>query len=182
VKRNGQSSCSLGGCRYKWFADLFVALCGVICWNVLNIDSFRRLVKKYVCSHIKLEIYFYKGVKRCRCWSRHCSAWWEVAVSILDGVIGIFHWHNPSSRTGPGVDSTSRRNDYQEYFLRDKGDRCLGQNTYHLHVPIVLKSVSPSRLEQLEPVQACNGIALPFIFVKYMCVLNLEVSWQGWRK
>ena len=30
----------------------------------------------------------------------------------------IFHWHNPSGRTvGPGVDSASNRNEYQEYFL-----------------------------------------------------------------
>jgi hypothetical protein len=28
--------------------------------------------------------------------------------------IRIFHWHNPS---GPGVDSASNRNEYQEYFL-----------------------------------------------------------------
>jgi len=30
----------------------------------------------------------------------------------------IFHWRNPSGRTmGPGVDSASNRNEYQEYFL-----------------------------------------------------------------
>jgi len=27
------------------------------------------------------------------------------------------------------LDSASNRNDYQEYFLRDKGDRCLGLTT-----------------------------------------------------
>ena len=42
----------------------------------------------------------------------------KVAGSIPDGVIGIFHWHNPSSRTMVlGVDSASNRNEYQEYFL-----------------------------------------------------------------
>jgi hypothetical protein len=39
-------------------------------------------------------------------------------VSILDGVIGIFH--------GPGVDSAPNRNEYQEYFLGVKGGRCVG--------------------------------------------------------
>jgi hypothetical protein len=39
-------------------------------------------------------------------------AWWGVAGSIPDGVIWIFRWHY-----GPGVDSTSNRNDYQVYFL-----------------------------------------------------------------
>jgi hypothetical protein len=42
---------------------------------------------------------------------RHCATSRKVAGSIPDGVIGIFHCHNP------GVDSASNRNEYQEYFL-----------------------------------------------------------------
>ena len=50
-------------------------------------------------------------------WLRRCATNWKVAGSISDGVIGIFHWHNPSDRTmAPGVDSTSNRNEYQEDF------------------------------------------------------------------
>jgi len=52
---------------------------------------------------------------RWRSWLRHCATSWKVAGSIPDGVIGIFHWHNPSSR--PGVESVSNRNEYREYFL-----------------------------------------------------------------
>jgi hypothetical protein len=38
--------------------------------------------------------------------------------SIPDGVIGIFHQCNHSGRTVTlGVDSASKRNEYQEYFL-----------------------------------------------------------------
>jgi len=48
----------------------------------------------------------------------------KVAGSIPDGVIGIFHWHNRSGRTG--VDLASNRNEYQEYFLGGKGGRCVG--------------------------------------------------------
>ena len=41
----------------------------------------------------------------------------KVAGSIPDGVIRIFHWHNPSGRTmALEVDSVSNRNEYQEYF------------------------------------------------------------------
>jgi len=36
--------------------------------------------------------------------------------------------------------------------------------TYHLHVPIVLKSGSLNLLEPSGHVQACIGIALPFTF------------------
>ena len=32
-------------------------------------------------------------------WLRCCATKWKVAGSIPDGVIGIFHWHNPSDRT-----------------------------------------------------------------------------------
>ena len=32
-------------------------------------------------------------------WLRQCTTNQQVAVLIPDGVIGIFHWHKPSSRT-----------------------------------------------------------------------------------
>jgi hypothetical protein len=35
----------------------------------------------------------------CTQWLRHCAANWKVAGSIPDGVIGIFHRHNPSGCT-----------------------------------------------------------------------------------
>ena len=35
---------------------------------------------------------------RWRTWLRHCATNRKVAGSIPDGVIGIFHWHNPSCR------------------------------------------------------------------------------------
>ena len=46
----------------------------------------------------------------------------KVAGSIADGVTGIFH----SPHYGSGLDSASNRNEYQEYFLRGKGDQCAG--------------------------------------------------------
>ena len=51
-----------------------------------------------------------------RGWWRHCCTSWKVAGSIPDGVIGIFHWVNFFwPHCGPGVDSASDRNEYQEY-------------------------------------------------------------------
>jgi len=41
---------------------------------------------------------------------------------IPDGVTGIFH-------CGPGVDSASSTNEYQEYFLVGKGGLCVGMTT-----------------------------------------------------
>ena len=66
-----------------------------------------------------------KGTRR-RSWLRHCATSRKGAGSIPGGVIGIFHWHNPS---GPGIDSASNRNEYREYFLGGKGGRCVGLTT-----------------------------------------------------
>ena len=32
-------------------------------------------------------------------WLKYCATNRKVAGSIPDGIIGIFHWHNPSDRT-----------------------------------------------------------------------------------
>ena len=76
------------------------------------------------------------------------------------------HWNFSLTQSfrlhcGPGVDSASNRNEYQEYFLGGKGGQCVGLTTLRLHVPIVLKSGSLSLVEPSGPLQACNGIALP---------------------
>ena len=74
-----------------------------------------------------------------------------------------FSWHNTSGRTnGPGVDSASNRNEYQEYFLEIKAAGAQGWQLYHLHVPTVMKAGSLNLLEPSGPGQASNGIALPY--------------------
>jgi hypothetical protein len=46
-----------------------------------------------------------------------------------------------------------------------KDGRCIGLTTYHLHVPIVLKSLSLSLLEPSGPIQACNGICFTLLLL-----------------
>ena len=81
------------------------------------------------------------------------------------------HWPH----YGPGVDSASNRNEYQEYFLGGNGGRCTGLQPYHLHVPTVLKSGSLNLLEPSRPVQTCNGIALPFTYLSEVSEVQLHV-------
>jgi hypothetical protein len=64
---------------------------------------------------------------------------------------------------GPGVDSVSNGNEYQEYFLGGKGGRCVRQTILPPLCAVVMKSDSLILLEPSLPVQACNGIALPFL-------------------
>jgi hypothetical protein len=48
---------------------------------------------------IFFAIIYSEGDTRWRSLLRHCATSRKVAGSIPDGVIGIFHWHNPSGRT-----------------------------------------------------------------------------------
>jgi hypothetical protein len=56
----------------------------------------------------------------------------------------------------PLLTQTSSRNISWEVKAAD----ALGSESYHLHVPTVLKSGSLNLLEPSEPVQACTGISL----------------------
>ena len=50
-------------------------------------------------------------------WLRCCATKRKVAGSIPAGVIGIFEIKWFRSHYGPAVDSASKRNEYQAYFL-----------------------------------------------------------------
>jgi len=51
-------------------------------------------------------------------WLRCCAANREVAGSIPAGVTGFFIYVKSfRSHYGPGVDSVTNRNEYQDYFL-----------------------------------------------------------------
>ena len=81
-------------------------------------------------------------------WLRNCAG------SVSDGVIGIFQLHNPSDHTW--VDSASKRNEYKECFLENKGR--------HRHVPSVFKSGNLNLLEPSGRAQACTRITLHIYF------------------
>jgi hypothetical protein len=81
-------------------------------------------MSKYTLTTPKLLIIFfsYFYFKEARCWwcswLRHCATSRKVSSSILDGVTGILKLtYSFRLHYGLGVDSTSNRNEYQEYFL-----------------------------------------------------------------
>ena len=69
-------------------------------------------------------------------WLRCCARNRKVAGSIPAGVSCFFINKSFRSHYGPGLDSASNRNEYQEYFLWDKGGRCVGLTTYRLPVSL----------------------------------------------
>jgi hypothetical protein len=71
-----------------------------------------RICILYLCqlSHFKMTVqnyhfwsyhhpYYNRWGKRWRSWLRHCATTRKFACSFPDGVIGIFHLHNPSGHT-----------------------------------------------------------------------------------
>ena len=70
-------------------------------------------------------------------WLRCCATNRKVAGSIPAGVSGFFiDIKSFRSYYGPGVDSGSNTNEYQEYFLGVKAAGALRLTTYHHPVPL----------------------------------------------
>ena len=110
---------------------------------LFSVTTIFRFLCLSVCSHItvtawKVFIIFLMGechikfwhtsaffvcnktmylVHRWGSWLRHWAISWKVAGLIPDGVFGVFHRHNPLDHHCTLVDSSSTRNEYQEYFL-----------------------------------------------------------------
>jgi len=55
------------------------------------------------------------------------------------------------SHYGPGVDSASNRNEYQEHFLGDEGGLCVRLTTLPLSCAVVMKSGNLNFLELCGP-------------------------------
>ena len=114
---------------------------------------------------------------RWRSWLRHCATSQKVEVSVPDGVIGIFHWHNPFGRTmALGLTQPLTEMSTRNISWGVKAAGAYGWQPYHPHVPIVLKSGSLNFLETLGPAQACNGIALPLLYLWHDDGLVIEAE------
>jgi hypothetical protein len=97
-----------------------------------------------------------------RSWLRHCTTSQKVVSSIPNGIIGIFHRHNPSGCTmALGLTQPRTEMSTRNISSKVKAAGATGWQPYHLHMLTVLKSGSLNLLEPSGPVQACNGIALP---------------------
>ena len=74
------------------------------------------------------------------------------------------------------------KNEYQEYFLGHKDNRCVSLTTLpHLCVDC-LEIWYPHLLEHTGLVQACNGIALPFLLTMHLLTGRNDRSFQLSRK
>ena len=75
-----------------------------------------------------------------------------------------------------GVDSTSNRNEYQEYFLEAKGGRWVGLITQPPSCADCLEIWDPNHLEPSEPLQALTELLYLCFFLSRVCaVKNLSI-------
>ena len=111
---------------------------------------------------------------------RYCATGRKVAGSIYEGIIDIYHCLLPAD---PGVDSTSNRNEYQEYILRGKGCRCLGLTTLpSFHLQNVLKSWSFAFLEPSGRVQPCTGLDRNLFLFAFNILYCASSLWRSFVK
>ena len=68
-----------------------------------------------------------------RCYATNRKAVGSIPASVSWIFIDIKSFR---SHYGPGVDSVSNRNEYQEYLLGGKGGRCVRLTNYHHPVPL----------------------------------------------
>ena len=95
---------------------------------------------------------------------RCCATNRKVAGSIPDGVIGIFHWHNPYDRT-MALGSTQPLTEMRPRgFPGGKCGRCIGLTTLPPSCAVVMKSGNLNFLKPSGPPHACNGTVLPYLF------------------
>jgi len=109
-------------------------------------------------------------------WLRHCATSWKIAGSITEGVIGIFRWHNPSSRTmalglTQPVTEMSTRSISWGQRLPVRGADNLIAFMCRLSWSVLLNLLEPS-----SPLQACNGIVLPSMLQCEVVLYGPELS------
>ena len=68
----------------------------------------------------------------------------------------------------PGSTQPQTEMSTRNIYLGVKAAGAYGWQPYHLHAPIILKSMSLNLLEPSRPVQACNGMALLCTYVWYI--------------
>jgi len=138
-------------CSLMMISDMLSQQVGVVKsvlkkWFKINdIQLVHLLVLWYLVNH---GLCFAKGTN------------WILVYYNDEGVVGIFHWHNPSGRTmALGSPQTLTAISIRNTSWRVKAAGAYGWQPYHLNVPTVSKSVSLNLLEHSRPVQACTGIA-----------------------
>jgi len=109
-------------------------LCILYIYNNILLDNIAIYLRK--CTSLTAFLYICTLFKLAQ-WLRSCATNRKVAGLIPAGVSGFFiDIKSFRSHYGPGVDSASNRNEYQDHFLGVKAAGAYGWQPYHLPVPL----------------------------------------------
>jgi hypothetical protein len=109
-------------------------------------------------------------------WLRHCATSQKIVGFIPNSVIGIFHWHNPSSRTLVlGLThSVTEMSTVPGIFPGGRGDQCIGLTTLPPSYAECLEIWEPQTPETL---RAYAGLKLDCFTFIAVCEYQ---SWGSW--
>jgi len=146
--------------NWKWKITPSSILCShMISRPILALKS-DTLNSIHIWSLVIVYLLWHSWGTQWRSWLRRCATSWKVVGSIPNGIIGIFHWYNPSSHNmALGSTQPLKERSTRNTSQGGKGSQCAGLTA----LPIVLKSGSLNLLEPSRSFQACNGIALAFM-------------------
>ena len=109
----------------------------------------------------------------------HQSLHSTLAGSIPATVSGFFiDIKSFRSHYGPGVDSASNRNEFQEYFLGGKGGPCVRLTTYHHHVPLSRNLGTSTSWNPLGPSGPVTGLIYLYVLL-YVASGHISVNFQN---
>ena len=120
-------------------------------------------------------------------WLRCCATNRKVACSFRAGVSGFFiDIKSFRSHYGPGVDSASNINEYQEYFLGGKGGRCVRLIAYHHPVPLSRNLGTLTSWNRLGLSRPVMGLLLLLAYLSYslycymfsLVVISVTILWN----
>jgi len=154
-------------------------------WGISSLADELLASQEWPCSWKYFSFWYLMFPDILRLWARsgdRCSTVVKVLCYKSEG-----HWFDPSFRSHctPGVDSASKRNEYQA-FPGGKGGRYVRLTTLPPSCAVVTKSGNLNFLEPSGPVQACNETALPFMsevprLLRVVLLVETTLRW-GWAE
>ena len=150
----------VGGASFEWKMGYMISRGGLSWFFWVPPDKYQLLNDQYLPHRGYAVVQSVKAFATSR----------KFAVSIANGATGIFHWHNPSSRTMV-LGSTQL---LIEMSARNISWRCAGLITLQLSCADCLEIWEPQPLGAL---RACSDLCMDwFFYLPYPFQLRIEYS------
>jgi len=132
-------------------------------------------IKNLCIKLVKKDYYILERGTALAQWLKCCATNQKVAGSIPASVSGFcIDIKCFRSHYGPGIDSASNRNEYQDYFLGGKSGRCVRLSTYHHPVPLSRNLGTLTSWNPLGHSRPVMGLLYLYILEKFLIAQILK--------